>query len=538
MKLSTRLSIIVISSILGLLLIGGLGLHSLRSSLMAERHNQIATLLNLSEGLVSSYYKQEQEGKLTREEAQKRAAEALMGLQHGTDYMIARDADDILIAHAMRNRVGKVDKGTRLPNGKLATDGYRDILATGVKIGFVDTYANKPGHKAEDQELKLNGITRFEPWGWVLATGFFVDDIEATYMFYVKIMISAGLLILALTTTLCVVFSRQIYARLGGEPDYAAKMVEAVSQGDLTQQLANARAGSLLAGLGRMQQSMRELIARVQKDSRILRETSSELNVTMEQIGQSAQHSADAASSTAASVEQMTVSVGLIADSARDTESHSSHAAELAKGGATQVKEAVVQIQTVSKGIEGASNQIVSLAERTRLIGNIANVIQDIAEQTNLLALNAAIEAARAGEQGRGFAVVADEVRKLAERTTKATAEIKATIQSVQNETGEVVTSIQSLVPQMASGVGKAESAAQALDEISTSTEATLHKIHDVAHATAEQNTASTSIAANIERIAAMVEESELSMRTAGASVVELDRMAADLNQALAHFKL
>ncbi|WP_018607584.1 methyl-accepting chemotaxis protein [Uliginosibacterium gangwonense] len=538
MKLSTRLSIIVIGSLLGLLLIGGISLQSLRAGLMTERKAQIGTLLNLSAGLVDSYYKQEQAGKLSHEEAQKRAAEALMGLQHENDYLIARDANDVLIAHATRSRVGKVDKGSKLPNGMTSGEAYRAGLARGESPAFVELMTNKPGADKDDLEPKLNGAVMFAPWGWMIVTGFFVDDIQATFVHYATIVGVIGLLILLATGTLSIVFSRQIYARLGGEPDYAAKMVESVARGDLTQSLKSARSESLLGALANMQQGMRELISHIQADSGILTKTAAEINLTMEEVAKSSQLSSDATAATAASVEQMTVSVGMIADSARDTEAHSSRAAELAKGGATQVETAVRTIQTVSKGIDSASTQIGSLAERTRQIGTIANVIQDIAEQTNMLALNAAIEAARAGEQGRGFAVVADEVRKLAERTSKATAEINQTIQAVQSETTEVVTSIQALVPQMIQGVSLAESAASALTEISASTDATLHKIHDVAHATAEQNSASTSIASNIERIATMVEESERSVRNVGDAVSALSRMAQDMDASLARFRL
>jgi methyl-accepting chemotaxis protein len=538
MKLSTRLGIIISCTILGLLLVGGLGLSSLHNSLYSERQGQIETLLRLSAGLADSFYQQEQAGKISRQEAQNRTAEALMGLKSGNDYLFARNDDNVMVAHSNPKRVGTVDPGSKDANGKTTAEVYREALAQQGKYAYVVIQTAKPGGKTEDTYPKLNGVTRFEPWNWTIGTGFFVDDIDAKFRSYAITLGIVGLVVLAIAVTLSIVFAKQIYRQLGGEPDYAATMVNAVAQGDLTQNLKSAPLGSLVAALGQMQGNIKTLISDIHGQSVSLKLAATEINSTMEQIATSSLHSSEATSATAASVEEMAVSVGLIADSARDTETHSRKAAELAKNGEAQITETTTEIHKVSSQIETASKQISELADRTRQISGIANVIKEIAEQTNLLALNAAIEAARAGEQGRGFAVVADEVRKLAERTSKATNEINSMIQAVQTDTAVVVESMQAVGPQMARGAALAESAAQALHEISITTEATLEKIHDVAHATAEQNDASNNIAVNVERIARMVEESDRSVQGASESVTSLQSMAHDINTALSHFRI
>ncbi|MCB1966223.1 MAG: methyl-accepting chemotaxis protein, partial [Candidatus Accumulibacter sp.] len=158
--------------------------------------------------------------------------------------------------------------------------------------------------------------------------------------------------------------------------------------------------------------------------------------------------------------------------------------------------------------------------------------------QTNLLALNAAIEAARAGEQGRGFAVVADEVRKLAERTTQATAQISAMVSTIQGDTGEAVVAMQSAEPKVRQGQDLAAQATGVLDEIQQHAENSLVKAGEVASATREQAIAATEIAGHVESIAAMTEEADAATQNNAEAAEKLKRLAGDLQAAVAYFKV
>ena len=170
-------------------------------------------------------------------------------------------------------------------------------------------------------------------------------------------------------------------------------------------------------------------------------------------------------------------------------------------------------------------------------IGAIIGTIEDIADQTNLLALNAAIEAARAGEQGRGFAVVADEVRKLAERTSSATIEIEQMIGGIQSDTVQVVGVMDAALPQVSAGVAAAESAADSLRQIKDGAQMALARIREVADSTKEQSIASNSIAQKVEEIATMVEQTNAAMQSTAHTAEDLERISGELTVLVRRFR-
>lgn len=530
MKLSTRLGVVVISSLISLLLLGGVGLYSQRSGLMAERHSQIENILNMTLGLLDRYHEAEQSGKMTRADAQAAAINAMLGLRSKNAYLFVRDKDDRMIVHPRADRLGVIDSSN--------TAEYDKAMAEQGKFGFVMTMTARPGAKAGDKIEKLNAVTRFEPWDWRVGTGFFLDDIDAKFIRHATLLAVLGLVLVAVTMGITIYFARGIYRQLGGEPTYCARMTQQIAEGNLGGQITRAPAGSVLAALAAMQESLRKMIADVQGKADSTRHAAASIQATMGEIAVSSAHSSEATSSTAAAVEQMVVSIGMISDNARETETNSARATELAKNGQVQVKEAAGKIEDIAETINTASTQVSGLAERITKVGGIANVIREIADQTNLLALNAAIEAARAGEQGRGFAVVADEVRKLAERTSLATNDIANTIKAVQEDTSRVVASMQAVGPQVAEGTALAGQAEQSLQGINEGAETTLDKVREIVHATSEQRAASNSIAANVERIASMLEESDKSVQGANASVDDMSGMAADIHAAVSRFRL
>ncbi|WP_283149197.1 methyl-accepting chemotaxis protein [Silvimonas soli] len=536
MKLSTRLGLIVASAVIGLIIVAIFALHTLHATMLADRREEIHAVLNLARHQVAFYQDQEKSGKLTRQEAQAKAIEALSGLRDGKNYLWARTKGALGLVHPNPAVIGKVDFGARLANGRTNFENYVVELQD-KDFGYFDDMTKRPGTDVEVP--KINGVTRIDGWDWLVGFGVFVDDIDQAYWTLAWHFLLIGFAALIVVSALAIVMSRNIYRRLGGEPDYAAEVAQAIASGDLTWQVKLRNGdGSLLGAIAGMQKSLREMIHGIQHGAQELAQASVSLTRQMEQIHTSSRQSSDATSSTAAAIEEMSVSIDQISGSARETEKDSARAAALAQDGEVLVNRVAAEIQGLLSEVGGASDLISGLVERSREIGGVSGEIKEIADQTNLLALNAAIEAARAGEQGRGFAVVADEVRKLAERTTQATNQIANMVQAIRTDTGEVVSSMQAVTPRVRGSVEMAGSAATALREINHGANANLERVRDVANAAAEQSLASNSVAGNVERIAQMVEGSTSSVQIANQNVRELELLAAQLRRSVAQFRL
>ena len=242
--------------------------------------------------------------------------------------------------------------------------------------------------------------------------------------------------------------------------------------------------------------------------------------------------------SMAAAMEEMTVGISHVADQSSEVRSTSEQSGVLARSGSAAVTELIGEMRCISDSVNRSSETIEALGKESEKISTVANVIKDIADQTNLLALNAAIEAARAGEQGRGFAVVADEVRKLAERTTKSTVEISGIIGVVQTGINEAVSRMHSGVSAVSNGSTQADEAGRAIDELNVSSTRVIGSVNDISLAISEQSSASTEIAQRVEAIAQLAEESNVAMSRTAESARTVKTLVETMRNAVGGFKV
>lgn len=256
----------------------------------------------------------------------------------------------------------------------------------------------------------------------------------------------------------------------------------------------------------------------------------------MAQVRESADTQNRATSAAAAAIEETSASVSCVADSIRQTRSNSEQTGILVSDGATVTREASRSIQALAEVISSAAGKVEQLGERSAEISRIAGVIRDIADQTNLLALNAAIEAARAGEQGRGFAVVADEVRKLAERTGNATGEINTMIQRIQSDTQGAVNNMRQGAEQVTSSVELANKTEASLSQINDGLHSSIQQVLEIEQASVEQRAALHELASNVESIAQMADRSVSTVALTSASVKSLKAMESRMRKAVRQY--
>jgi methyl-accepting chemotaxis protein len=314
------------------------------------------------------------------------------------------------------------------------------------------------------------------------------------------------------------------------------------SNGDLTvgvkPEKENDEIGKLFKGFNKSVENIKSIIASVTNAVEATASASSQISSSTEEMAAGTQEQSSQAGEVAAAVQQMTATILESTTNANRAADFASKTESVAKEGGKVVQETISGMMKISQVVANAANTIQELGNSSEQIGEIVQVIDDIADQTNLLALNAAIEAARAGEQGRGFAVVADEVRKLAERTTKATKEIAVMIKTIQSNTNGAVKSINQGTEEVEKGTQLANKTGEAINVIITSIKEVTGEINQVAASSEELSSAAEQISKNIESISAVTNESAQGTQQIARAAEDLNRLTDKLQGLVEQFKM
>jgi len=333
---------------------------------------------------------------------------------------------------------------------------------------------------------------------------------------------------------------RRVLRQLGGEPAYAAEISKRIAEGDLSVNVAlkPGDKSSLIANISDMQEHLRTLVGQVLTNTRQLTTSVSQLATSSEQVATTSREQNEATVAMAAAIEEITTSIAHVSDNAGHAHDIASKAGQLSSDGATAVREAVGEMNKIAASVGHSAEMIKNLDSKSMEISNIVKVIKDIADQTNLLALNAAIEAARAGEQGRGFAVVADEVRKLAERTTASTQEIAQMIGAIQESTQRSVQDMNLSSTQVQEGMRMAGRSGDSMIHIESSTGKVREAVDEISTALQEQTQAANLLAQEVEKIAQKSEKNSFLANQSSGAARHLEEQALVLKQAVERFKV
>lgn len=348
-----------------------------------------------------------------------------------------------------------------------------------------------------------------------------------------------GLLIAA--TLLTIVFAWMLIKSITTPIATALLAAETIAQGNLTKPISidgSDEAGRLLLAMKTMQDKLRDTLQGISGSATQLASAAEELNAVTDESARGLVQQNDEIEQAATAVNQMTSAVEEVARNATSTSQASRSAATSAGDGRDLVQETVSAIERMSGDVQSTAELIISLANESRDIGKVLDVIRGLADQTNLLALNAAIEAARAGEAGRGFAVVADEVRALAHRTQQSTSEIERMISSIQTGTEQAVSSMRNSTERAESTLNIAKGAGQALNTINSAVEEINERNMVIASAAEEQAQVAREVDRNLVNIRDLSAQSTNGANQTSAASTELSRLAIDLNGMVARFAL
>jgi methyl-accepting chemotaxis protein len=538
LPIHSRLWLILGVALVMLVSLGLLMLQQINHDLYSAKVQKTQHVVQSAAGVLTYFQGLEAAGTLTREQAQKQAMDAVRVLRYGKDdYFWINDLGPKMIMHPMNAKLEGQDlSGLKDPDGKFL---FNEMVAVAKAkgAGMVDYRWPKPG--ASDPVPKVSYVQLFQPWNWIVGSGVYIDDMQAEFREQAISASFVGLGIAVLMALLVLYISRSITRPLNEVVGAMANI--ASGEGDLTRTLhsdGNDELAALANHFNTFTSKLRSVIGQMLQAAAALNQSADTLGGVATKSQQDSQQQAMQMEQVATAINEVTYGVQDVAKNAEQASGEVQGAEANAQQGQANIERSLLQIDKLSGTIDEAVEVIRTLAQETTQIGGVLEVIRSIAEQTNLLALNAAIEAARAGEQGRGFAVVADEVRLLAQRTQKSTAEIQVMIERLQKNSEAAVNVINESSKASQLTVEQARQAGESLNQISQSLRNLTSLNASIASATLQQAHVVEDINQNVTDAAGLAHNTAMAAEQSSSASQHLNQLADELNRLLRQFRV
>ena len=529
LKVGQRLWISVGLAVGAIALVLLLVLVQFRDSQMAQRQAEIRGLVETAYAIIEHHGRLASAATLSPDEAKTQSAAVIRSLGYGeSGYFWINDTAPTMVMHPHKPELnGKNLAESKDPNGKRLFVSFVETAKAKPEGGIVEYVWPKPG--SSDPVQKISYVKLYGPWGWVIGTGVYVDDINAAFWRKTAILgvIVAGIAMLLVLVSMVV--QRSILAPIR-KLEHAVCVV--AEHGDLTIRAdidQRGELGSMGYHFDGMLERLQQFVSEVGEAAGTLASASTELSVITEQTQGSVETQRSQTTHVATAMTEMSATVSEIAGSAASTADAARDADARVSDGAAVVSDASRTIERLAVDVQQMGNVISELEQDSAQIGKVLEVIQSIAEQTNLLALNAAIEAARAGEQGRGFAVVADEVRGLAKRTQKSTSEIQEMIQTLQGRAHAAVSAMDNGQKQAEMSVQRAQAAVASLGLITDS----VARISDMSTQIATASEEQSAVAEDVNHSMIQIDQSASETMSSATEIASASRSLAELAERL-----
>ncbi|UZE95293.1 methyl-accepting chemotaxis protein [Alkalimarinus alittae] len=537
-QIGYRLAVVIAIAGFGTLILSIVMLNEFFNTSYAERQLKTKHLVEASHSILSRYHTLATSGSISEDEAKIRAISDIRDLRYGdNDYFFILDHQPALIMHPIKPELqGKNLDQTADPNGKRLFREMVDVVENNGE-GFVDYLWPKPGHEGAVE--KVSFVKGFSPWNMIIGTGIYIDDMrDQQWVFLGRYITIVALLSLPLVgiLILIIISIRSPLIKTLNAMENVAK-----GEGDLTLRLDESGKDEL----SKVATLFNQFVARTQSTIQEFMAASLQLNKLSEEMKDVVEinkHGTDQQKTethnSASAITEMAASTDEIAKNAQQAADETTLGLEKSSKGSQDISASMSGLTLLSTELNNTKHVVSELTENSTKIGSILDVIRGIAEQTNLLALNAAIEAARAGEAGRGFAVVADEVRGLATRTQESTDEIQTMIEQIQNGVQGVTHSVDLAHNHSIKTQASAETAEKMLNEVNNAMQEITSITCQIAAATEEQASVANEISNNTHTIANLVDDGSTNFIRISDSTEEIRRLSQVLADKVSQFRV